>query len=117
DHLFDRFGLSCEVGTSEVGGIAGAEMVNCALPEFGFLYPPGMLQGKMVYLIGRSPGQIMDRHAWDSQQDWLPVWVVQFRGRDGRVIYCGTDIEESCPVHERSFGANPRSLRLWKEVI
>jgi hypothetical protein len=116
--LFDRFGGLIPASASHPQGVAGAYLSGIPQPNFAFLIPEDILQGLQVYLIGRSPGQIIN---WPKEQfdtEWAPVWAIQFlQKKRARAVFCGGGADEIAPLCEPWATADRKRLKLWKEIL
>jgi hypothetical protein len=68
-----------------------------------------------VFFVGREPGQIISWPTEPLPSCWQPVWAIPLE-REGRAIFCGTDIGASEPLPARP-GTDRKKLKLWKEVL
>ena len=100
--LFDGYGNSIADYAPESIGLAGACLVGIPVPSFGFVFPPHVLEGPLVYLVGRVPGEISVWPAESAEHEWVPIWAIQFpRKKLGRAIFCGSGADEISPLEDK----------------
>ena len=117
-HFFDKFGRLLPTSGPELKGVAGACLSGVPQPDFPYVFPPHVLQGQRVYLLGRIPGQISVWPAEPAEQEWRPIWAIQFlQKKRGHAIFLGGGADELLPLPQ--FWAEPdrKRLRQWKETL
>jgi hypothetical protein len=115
----DRFGFAQEHDTQGPSDGVGREEVPGEIPLN--LLPDLLKNGSSkVYLIGATPGQIVEWPSEELPEDWQAVWAVP---KGGRARYCwpGESPPEPKPVPDLNRVGGllyPRSkINSWKQVL
>lgn len=115
--LFDRWGEE----TKSLPGIAGACLSGFEGIVHMFKYLPTSAVGfeelteHTIYLLGRTPGQVLCWPSEPLQESWEPVWAIQVGRRRGLAVCCAQALENAGPK-EGKFGDRSRQ-GLWKELL
>lgn len=106
-----EFGYSAwngAAGKDDGTRISGALVLDREVPPFPL---QSMFDHDAVTLLGKSPGQIANSN---ESIDWPPVWIVS-KGRNRRVFFCGSTVENSAPNKIPS--GDRKAIRKWREMI
>jgi hypothetical protein len=103
----DQFGFC--TGVHAVEPTADADPIHAGSAYTLHIAAPQ--DGRRVFLIGRSPGQIS---VHPNDVEWAPVWAVAL-SRRGEAVYCGANLECDHPAGEAVGDRDSR--REWREVL
>jgi hypothetical protein len=113
DVSLDIFGRSLP-SRSDAISVQGATVRGFAAPTFDFSGLVPIVDEGTIHYIGREPGQVVHWPTEPLSSSWSPVWVIVSR-RQGRAIFCGTDIQSAPAVI--GVCKDRRRLRKWRELI
>ena len=105
---FGYSGINGALAENTGARISGALVLDLEVPPFPL---QDTFDRDAVTLLGRSPGQIAN--GCDSI-DWPPVWIVS-KGRNRRVFFCGSTVENSAP--DTTHSGDRKATKKWQDVI